>query len=194
MSINIYTAENRATINWAGGTSTEIFIYPDNTSFAGRDFLFRISTATVEAEETEFTFFRGITRHLMVLKGELQLEHEGRYSKQLKPFDQDTFSGEWKTRSRGKVTDFNLMLGGGAKGSLQHHRIGLGQPLSFNPENDFRFLYIASGAATFMGFKANTGDLVHPEKGSLITIHAEQHCDLIGIEVSLPVNLAQGIR
>src|SRR6476660_8146686 len=93
MSIQQFTPDSRTTINWASGTSTEIFIYPSNGSFADRNFLFRISTATVEAEESTFTFFEGITRHLMILKGELELIHEGRYTKHLKPYDQDTFSG-----------------------------------------------------------------------------------------------------
>src|SRR3954468_10995977 len=123
MGFQRFTAENRTVINWASGTSTEIFIHPSNGNFAARRFLFRISTATVEAEESTFTFFEGITRHLMILKGELELTHEGRYTKHLKPYDQDTFSGEWSTRSKGKVTDFNLMLKDGAKGLLMHHSI-----------------------------------------------------------------------
>ena len=101
MNIQHFTPESRTTINWASGTSTEIFIYPSDGSFADRNFQFRISTATVEAEESTFTFFEGITRHLMILKGELELRHEGRYTKHLKPYDQDVFSGEWETYSKG---------------------------------------------------------------------------------------------
>src|SRR6187549_2910475 len=146
MSIQQFTSDSRTTINWASGTSTEIFIYPANGSFAERDFLFRISTATVEAEESTFTFFEGITRHLMILKGELELIHEGRYTKQLKPYDQDTFSGEWSTRSKGKVTDFNLMLKGGATGSLSHHRLQSANTATFTMDADFQFVYVASGS------------------------------------------------
>src|SRR4051812_46300605 len=118
MSVQLFTAEHRTTVNWAGGTSTELFIYPADGSFADRKFLFRISTATVEVEESTFTFFEGIIRHLMILKGQLELTHEGRYTKHLEHYDQDTFSGEWATFSKGKVTDFNLMLKEGATGSL----------------------------------------------------------------------------
>src|SRR3954470_17600898 len=142
MSIQQFTASDRITINWASGTSTEIFIHPSDGSFADRNFLFRISTATVEAEESTFTFFEGITRHLMILKGELELIHEGRYTRHLKPYDQDTFSGEWSTRSKGKVTDFNLMLKGGSTGALTHHRIGAGSSETFESEADFYFIYI----------------------------------------------------
>jgi len=83
MSIIIHTPYSRTTIRWASGTSTETFIYPSDGSFAERRFLFRISSATVETEKSTFTFFEGITRHLIILKGALELIHEGRYSKHL---------------------------------------------------------------------------------------------------------------
>jgi environmental stress-induced protein Ves len=185
MSIRILTAEKRPTINWASGTSTEIFIYPPVSSFADRNFQFRISTATVEAEETNFTFFEGITRHLMILKGELQLIHEGHYSKLLRPFEQDTFSGEWKTRSRGKVTDFNLMLKGSSTGMLRHHRLHSGASKSFTFQSSFYFIYCFSGAVALGKYISKAGDLVQIEQESSIDLYAEDECELIEIEVNV---------
>ena len=186
MSIQQFTSDSRTTINWASGTSTEIFIYPANASFAERNFLFRISTATVEAEESAFTFFEGITRHLMILKGELELIHEGRYTKHLKPYDQDTFSGEWRTRSKGKVTDFNLMLKNGATGSLTHHRIEKENAMVFTAKSAYYFLYLASGtAALSIGNTAKTGDLLRIENGSEVKTQALAPCDVVEIEVVL---------
>lgn len=184
MNIQQFTADNRTTINWASGTSTEIFIYPSDGSFTERNFLYRISTATVEAEESTFTFFGGITRHLMILKGELELIHEGRYTKHLKPYDQDTFSGEWSTRSKGKVTDFNLMLKDGATGSLTHHRIEANESLSITAKTNDYFIYLASGTATLGNRNtANAGDLLRIENGSELTIRAEEPCDVVVIAV-----------
>src|SRR5690349_16660164 len=161
MSIQQFTSDSRTTINWASGTSTEIFIYPSDGSFADRNFLFRISTATVEAEESTFTFFEGITRHLMILKGNLELIHEGRYTKHLSPYDQDTFSGEWSTRSKGKVTDFNLMLKEGATGSLAHQHIQAGGSVSITATINYYFVYLASGTASLSnGNAAKPGDLI----------------------------------
>ena len=186
MNIQQFTPDSRTTINWASGTSTEIFIHPSNGSFADRNFLFRISTATVEAEESTFTFFEGITRHLMILKGELELIHEGRYTKHLKPYDQDTFSGEWSTRSRGKVTDFNLMLKAGATGSLTHHRIEPENGIVFSAKTAFYFLYFASGTATLSnGNTAKAGDLIWIEKDSEVNIQSKERCDVLEIEVVL---------
>jgi environmental stress-induced protein Ves len=183
MNIQLFKSENRKTINWASGTSTEIFIYPPGSNFAERNFFFRISTATVEAEESNFTFFEDITRHLMILKGELELIHEDRYTKHLKVFDQDTFSGEWKTRSKGKVTDFNLMLKGGAKGSLTHHKIEAGNTANFKAKNSFYFLYLVSGSLHLEDeLTINAGDLISTDKEKIVTT-ASEPCDLIEINV-----------
>ena len=186
MSIQQFTAGDRTTINWASGTSTELFIYPANGNFAERNFLFRISTATVEAEESAFTFFEGITRHLMILEGNLELIHEGHYTKDLRTYDQDIFSGEWSTRSKGKVTDFNLMLKDGATGSLEHHHLEPGINSEFTATGDYEFIYLASGTATLSnGNTANAGDLLWIGNGSDLTIDAQECCDLVVIEVSL---------
>lgn len=186
MSIQQFTADKRTTINWAGGTSTEMFIHPSNGSFTERNFLFRISTATVEVETSTFTFFEGITRHLMILKGQLELVHEGRYTKHLQPYDQDVFSGEWKTYSKGKVTDFNLMLKDGANGSLKHHRIDAGDNSLFTAATEYYFIYIASGTVTFnKDNTAKAGDLLRIDKGTAISIDAQEACDLVVIEVSV---------
>jgi environmental stress-induced protein Ves len=191
MTIQQFTAADRKPINWASGTSTEIFIYPSNGSFAERKFVFRISTATVEAEESTFTFFEGITRHLMVLKGKLELIHQGRYTKHLEPYHQDVFSGEWSTRSKGKVTDFNLMLKEGATGSLKHERVEPNGDMRFVATTDYYFIYLASGTATFNeNNTTKTGDLLHISKGSDIVIHAKDGCDLVVIEVMLLLGVA----
>ena len=188
MSIQLLTAEDRHTINWASGTSTEIFIHPAEGTFADRNFIYRISTATVEAEESTFTYFEGITRHLMILKGSLELIHEGRYTKHLEPFDQDTFSGEWKTRSKGRVTDFNLMLKEGAAGSLKDYRLDANNTASFTATTDHYFIYIATGAATLSdGSTVKEGDLIRMSKGTEIEIHTQVACDVIVIEVSAAI-------
>jgi len=188
MSVQRFTATGRTTINWASGTSTEIFIHPQGASFAARDFLFRISTATVEAEESTFTFFEGITRHLMILKGTLELIHEGRYTKQLAPYDQDTFSGEWSTRSKGKVTDFNLMLREGWTGSLEHRHVPQGKAASFTAATAYYFLYIAAGTLSLNdGSSAQAGDLLRIQEGSALSVVAAETSDVIVIEVLPPV-------
>jgi environmental stress-induced protein Ves len=104
---------------WDGGMTTEIAIYPKDAVYSRRDFLWRISSAQVESEESRFTSLPGIWRLIMVLEGELTLEHEDYHSVRLQAFQQDAFAGGWVTRSRGRGRDFNIMLSEGCTGRLQ---------------------------------------------------------------------------
>jgi environmental stress-induced protein Ves len=122
----------------------------------------------------------------MILKGRLELIHEGRYTKHLEPYDQDVFSGEWTTFSKGKVTDFNLMLKGGATGSLTHQGIEQDHSAVFTAKTDHYFIYLASGTATLSnGNTAKAGDLLGFNIGYSLTIHAQEACNLVAIEVLL---------
>lgn len=160
MSYTVYPAAGRKTVQWSGGTSTEIFVSPSDGDFATRNFDFRISTATVEVEASDFTFFEGITRHLMILEGMLELNHIDRYEKTLQSYDQDTFSGEWPTKSRGKVTDFNLMLKNGYTGRLEHVQVAAGEHVYVKPVSRYNFIYLAEGEMEISGRKLQRGDLL----------------------------------
>lgn len=110
------------TTSWTSGSTTELFIYPENSVFAERQFVFRLSKATVEVETTHFTVFPGYTRWIMPLDGPLFLEFKSNnqllYHIQLKAFQPHCFKGEWQTHSRGKVSDFNLMMKDHRKGEI----------------------------------------------------------------------------
>lgn len=106
------------TIDWGGGKSTELFIFPLNSQYKERNFKFRLSTATVEIKSSVFTPLGGVQRKLMVLEGEMNLDHTNKHNSQLKKFDVDEFEGGWETKSSGCCVDFNLMLRENEKGSL----------------------------------------------------------------------------
>jgi len=107
------------TTAWAGGTTSELYIYPENSFYAERNFSFRISTASIEADESIFTKLPGIKRHLMLLEGDLILTHEEHHRITLSPLEKDFFMGDWTTRSEGKCIDFNLMTADGYAGTLE---------------------------------------------------------------------------
>lgn len=119
MKLTIRKASDLKAARWAGGTTTQLAIYPENSEYTKFNFQFRISRATVEVEESTFTFMPGVKRHLMILDGALHIDHKGRYRKQLDKFGYDIFDGEWPTTAKGKVSDFNLMTRGKAGGKLQ---------------------------------------------------------------------------
>ena len=107
------------TNTWSGGTTTELFIAPVGACYADRNFNVRVSSAKVNVPESTFTALAGFDRHLMVLEGQLSIQHEGHHDCVLNPFESDFFLGDWTTVSQGIVTDFNLMLRRGLKGELE---------------------------------------------------------------------------
>lgn len=173
-------------ISWAKGTSQELFIYPPASNFQKRDFLFRISLATVEAETSEFTPLPGIQRTLMLLKGEHTLMHKGHHTRSLLPFDQDYFRGEWQTSSRGKATNFNLMCSTGASGTLNHIAGGQGERMTIVARSDFELVYLFSGKSSYHGELIESGDclVIEKEKASLLIV-CEEACDFVHVSVDL---------
>ena len=52
--VRIIAASDMPVSLWSGGRTTEIYIAPEGALYAERNFLFRISTAEVELEESDF--------------------------------------------------------------------------------------------------------------------------------------------
>lgn len=142
------TAKERTTAKWAGGTTTQLAIFPEGTEYTKFNFLFRLSTATVEVPESTFTFMPGVTRHLMILDGKLDIDHKGRYKKELPKFGYDVFDGEWPTTAKGEVTDFNLMVREKSGGKLQAIvlRDRQEETIEFRSKVKYSGVYLLSGS------------------------------------------------
>ena len=69
------------TSNWSGGTTSELFIFPTTSNYKDLNFGFRLSSATIDVDESEFTPLPNVKRQLMLLDGELELIHEGHHTK-----------------------------------------------------------------------------------------------------------------
>ena len=95
---------------WSGGTTTQLAIFPPTANYADRDFLWRVSSATVDLEESDFTPLPDYDRWISTLEGEIELTHNGGEPLRLRPFETHAFSGADATHSRGRCRDFNLML------------------------------------------------------------------------------------
>lgn len=107
--INIISSNDWKVTNWSGGTTSELLILPEESDFKKGNYSLRISIATVEVEKSTFTPLPGVNRILTILNGELELFHEGQHAAKLNQYEQDSFLGDWKTTSIGKVRDFNVM-------------------------------------------------------------------------------------
>jgi environmental stress-induced protein Ves len=174
-NIEIIKKNQCKTSKWSGGTTTELYIYPNNAMYSERTFKWRLSSARVEDEESMFTSLPGIHRIIMVIEGELRLEHKGHHDATLKAFEQDRFSGDWTTKSFGKVIDFNLMMTKGCSGKVDVISINSGEAKDIllynnigNEEKTFQtteVFYLVEGEVeiiteTYEKTKLNEGDLV----------------------------------
>jgi uncharacterized protein len=118
-AVELVRREHQHVSTWSGGTTIEIAIFPANAVYSRGDFCWRISSARVDSVESEFTSLPGFWRLIMILEGNMTLEHEHHHSVRLEPFQQDAFAGDWATRSRGRARDFNIMLATGCTGRMQ---------------------------------------------------------------------------
>jgi environmental stress-induced protein Ves len=121
MKAKIVSKEDFITTKWAGGETTQLAIYPENSVFAERDFLWRISSATFTATDSTFSDFTGYQRYILPLKGELNIYHKGLYDRHLKPYEVEYFDGAWATRSTNSpdCRDFNFIVESGSLARLQ---------------------------------------------------------------------------
>ncbi len=120
MTVTRLTQENYTASRWSGGVTTELLILPRGAVYGQRDFLCRVSSATVELEESVFTALPDYDRLIATLEGTITLTHDGGAPLALAPYEAHAFDGGSRTVSLGKCRDFNLMLRKGkAAGSLR---------------------------------------------------------------------------
>lgn len=184
--MEIRRKEAQKTANWSGGQTTEIYIYPEGSDYKERDFLFRLSTATVEVSSSEFTPLPGVNRTLMVLEGEMELIHEGYHRCTLLPLQKDIFQGGWKTRSIGECIDFNLMCREKTSGDLNGMVLPKGHTLEFDEAKAPFYIYLYKGKVEMMGEVVNPGDLIALDPyESRATLKALEESTLVQISIDL---------
>ncbi len=139
--IKILKEEDFKTSTWPGGKTTELFIYPEGSNYSERDFKVRISSATVELDQSTFTKLEGVNRFITPLDNNLKLTHDGLEFENLKPFEVYEFQGDIDTTSYGKARDFNLMLANGTGGNLKSFYIEEKKEIILLANYGFNILY-----------------------------------------------------
>ena len=194
MKIEIIKKDELQTQKWSGGTTTQLVIFPPNSSYEDKNFTFRLSSAKVEVEKSIFTNLKGVSRTIMILDGKLKLDHQNRYSKILNKYETDKFEGDWITTSEGKVTDFNLMTTGKCSGELKSKFIAKNklQKITFTAEEDIVTYYNCQGSYFIKmqqeEYFTKTGDFVvisKKNKQEEITIRTVEKCELIIARIKL---------
>ena len=177
-SIAILRPADYVTTQWSGGTTTQLTIAPENAVYADRDFLWRVSSATVELEESDFTSLPDYERWISTLEGEIRLRHGEGAEIRLLPLQVHRFDGAAATRSRGRCRDFNLMLRKGrAAGTVEPLRPGE-TPLEISGETgETRLLFCAAGRCSVQSAGAQTvlepGDSLQTDGPAALHVLAE---------------------
>ena len=120
MKKRIYKEENYKMSKWSGGNTRELAIYPEKAEYLDRDFLWRLSSADSDLEESSFTKLPDYDRILMVLEGSVVLAHGEERTASLSAYEYDAFDGAVKTKCFGKlIKDYNLIYRKGCKGRME---------------------------------------------------------------------------
>lgn len=189
MDIKLFTPENYKKTKWSGGTTTELFIYPEQATFKNGDYDFRLSIASVEIEESIFTKLQGVKRTLMVLEGQIKLSHQDHHESELKKFGSDKFFGNWTTKCVGTCTDFNLMTKAETSGSLTPIVKKETFEIRLNSECKFQCFYLHEGNISIISedqrFKLGPKHLLvidSPVETNLV-FESNNTCELIQIDI-----------
>lgn len=169
MEWKLLTQSDYSTARWPGGTTTQLAIAPEGARYADRDFLWRISSAQVELEHSDFTPLPGYDRFLAVLAGDLELKVGGGARTSLPRLTVRSFDGGVPTQSWGRCTDFNLMVRKGqGLGAVRSLRLPASGTAVLAPEPSAVYpsltlaLFCVSGALRLpeAGLTARPGELL----------------------------------
>ena len=136
MALIHVTPDQYIVSQWSGGTTTQVAIAPAGAIYADRDFLWRISSASVDLDESDFTALPDYHRWISTLKGGMTLSHEGGEKIVLAPYEVHQFDGGVDTHSWGRCTDFNLMLRKGkCQGVVRSLKLSAGEQAAVSFES-----------------------------------------------------------
>ena len=141
MEIKIIRKKDFKSKKWSGGETSEIYIYPENVEYPNLDFKFRISSATIEIERSEFSNLQGIYRYISTLENTIELSHDDKNYKKIKPFEIYEFKGDISTFSKGKTRDFNLMISKDVEARVEAISIEKEGRIKFKGKSKFMFLF-----------------------------------------------------
>ncbi len=170
--------------HWSGGETRELYIYPPDASFEDRTFLYRISTARVDLDESSFTKFDGFERILIPLNNSVSLSFNGGVMTEVKKGESIQFSGEWETISKGKVEDFNVIFHPTVHPSIALQSYRKGDVFPVLNQNEL-FVFIVSGELLMNKEKIDTGDFVRIDACEEVEMKVLENCTLIFVGISL---------
>ncbi len=167
------TEKDYAVSHWSGGKTTQLAIFPEGAVYADRDFTWRISSATAEIDESDYTALPDYNRLIAVFDKAIRLQHDGGEIITLQPYDVHRFDGAAATHSWGRCVDFNLMLRKGrAEGEMRALTIdGTGEIETANADTVLIYCAEGEGSIASAGFGAGEAVLVTEIDEERFTLH-----------------------
>ena len=146
MTMQHLTPKDYITTKWSGGLTTQLGIAPEGAVYADRDFLWRLSSATVEDAESDFTALPDYERLISTLEGTIELNHNGGEKLTLDPYEVHRFDGGDDTHSWGRCRDFNLMLRKGkCEGKMRGEHLNAGEEKMAHGGEGMMLIYCGAG-------------------------------------------------
>lgn len=169
--LKIIKPEEYLTTQWSGGTTTQFYIYPENSTYTSRNFDLRISSAVINQSPSNFTSLKGFSRVLISLNHEISISHEGQNPVILKPLQIYTFSGDSETQSKGLATDFNIIYSSKVKVETTVIMEQVSELILRPGTNEIYFVYLIDG--NLMNNKFKAGYLLYTNEALGLLINAE---------------------
>ena len=139
--INLLRANDFQVSDWSGGKTKQLYLSPPTGHYGKRDFDYRLSTATVELAESQFSDLSGFHRILMSLDHTLHLHNASRQEETvLAPFTPYFFEGSDSITSRGTCTDFNLIYSDHYQGQM----LAISDREELSQDEAIQFIYALS--------------------------------------------------
>ena len=183
MTIQHLTPDNYITTKWSGGLTTQLGIAPEGAVYADRDFLWRLSSATVEDAESDFTALPDYERMISTLEGTIELSHNGGARLELAPYAVHRFDGGDDTHSWGRCRDFNLMLRKGrCEGEMRGETLAAGEEKRIHGCEGMTLIYCGAGEATVCA------------GGEAVTLAADEAARLDGFAGEVTLTSEHGAR
>lgn len=190
MKWTLLTKERYVTTLWSGGTTTQLAIAPEGAVYADRDFLWRLSSAGVELDHSDFTPLPDYNRLISILRGEMKLKIGEGEPFPLEPLQLRAFDGGVPVESWGKCADYNLMTRKGAcEGSAQALKMEADSTLTwsapvFAPQSHKNLtlaLFCAQGDVTVDGLTAREGEtlLCREAENSWVELKSREGAQLL---------------
>jgi len=183
MNIRLFAKKDTKASIWSGGLTYEYMIYPETANYSNRDFVFRISSATIEKVPSEFTKFKGYHRYLVMLDNSLDIE-VNKEKKVYEKYEIMEFNSDDEVTSYTKGIDFNWMV----SEKIDHHKLQITQ---LNQNCNAQIILLFSLHTTVIKINEKSYDLepydllvIENQEKENIMLHFSNDC-LYGILESL---------